>query len=1056
LTLPPAQCGDVLRVLRLNPSTIVLIDGVYERVAAVWHKEILHALACGVRVIGAASMGALRAAELAPYGMEGLGSIYEDYASGVLVDDDEVAIVHTSDGEPLSEPLVNIRATLRHAVEAGVVGCEVAGLVEAEAKGTFYAERSLSDAIRRARERSGDPAQFAPLHAFIADGGRVDQKRKDAITALKAVGMSAKRRSAQYADAPTTGFLRALVRDVANSALPVYLDAFPLPERIVSAARFLGPAYADAKLVGMFLAGMTDLAKLMGAEPSYHDDGLVTSDCPADVAERARLVDGYAAAILGSASVADSLRGGYLADLLRLEGLYPECRRHGTGLVHALGDMAPDRLASLTLAAHLWRLFDRVAMGHELVPRAGELQSEIDQFRGARGLSEPWSMHAWLDENELDDEAFVQLMVSWLRVTTTILQSNMGIFGVDSVLDDVWWLRDALWLTGLYPKAVRLDRTTAIVPTDERTAFARDFRGGAEGAQLEYGRIPPCTRTVAAVDADTSAAAFFNERVRQLGPTPEALAFDNAASQKLRFDAFLQIARVEPGDSILDIGCGFADLHGFLQARRIDVVYHGWDVSAEALSVADQRYPDLAGRLFLHDVRRSDHANNTNNQYDWTFCSGTFNIGFSVAESMALLGKLFAMARKGYVGCYQNADGTLGDQACDGYERASFRPDELYRHARELSRWVVLRADYAAHDIAVGILRTPSGGGGVEDRPSGGLATFLHDVSASVDLQHMFRDDPELTMDRYGLAEADRAGARGDDRDRVQRAFERVTPRNRRFRSLATSSSTARPSLTVVGTGIRCLADMPRGTVDHVVGADQVFFGPTHPWLSAWLRIRRPDAENLLRGSSGETVKLVQYHRMVQRVVQSVVRGHRVCVVFGGHPGFFVKPAHSMVRAVRDAGFDAQMLPAPSSLDWLFVDLVIDPAEGGLRIHDATDWLVRDRVRDITTDLVLLQAGLLHAVRYEQDNDDNRAGLRLLQDALRTSYGSGHAIMAYESATFPTWSPRMDEMCIADLTENRVLPETTLFVPRLMEPPTSANRRKQLERVRTTPGPDPV
>ncbi|HVK84540.1 MAG TPA: TfuA-like protein [Kofleriaceae bacterium] len=91
--LPPVAVGDVLRaVKRGGVRRIAIIDGYFERMAAVWHKELLVALARGIEVWGAASMGALRAAELAPFGMRGIGGIYRAFASGELIADDEVAV----------------------------------------------------------------------------------------------------------------------------------------------------------------------------------------------------------------------------------------------------------------------------------------------------------------------------------------------------------------------------------------------------------------------------------------------------------------------------------------------------------------------------------------------------------------------------------------------------------------------------------------------------------------------------------------------------------------------------------------------------------------------------------------------------------------------------------------------------------------------------------------------------------------------------------------------------------------------------------------------------
>ena len=78
----------------------------------------------GIAVFGASSMGALRAAELHEFGMVGVGQIFEMFRDGVLEDDDEVALQHGPEELnylPVSEPLVNIRATLKHAFEEGVI-----------------------------------------------------------------------------------------------------------------------------------------------------------------------------------------------------------------------------------------------------------------------------------------------------------------------------------------------------------------------------------------------------------------------------------------------------------------------------------------------------------------------------------------------------------------------------------------------------------------------------------------------------------------------------------------------------------------------------------------------------------------------------------------------------------------------------------------------------------------------------------------------------------------------------------------------------------------------
>ncbi|OEO31241.1 hypothetical protein VW23_017290 [Devosia insulae DS-56] len=112
---PPARKGDLYRAVLDGAEAIGLIDGVFGFVPSVWHKEILFALKRGITVLGAASIGALRAAECAPYGMVPVGPIARSYVSGARTEDADVCLAHAPaelDFLPLSEPLVDAEATI--------------------------------------------------------------------------------------------------------------------------------------------------------------------------------------------------------------------------------------------------------------------------------------------------------------------------------------------------------------------------------------------------------------------------------------------------------------------------------------------------------------------------------------------------------------------------------------------------------------------------------------------------------------------------------------------------------------------------------------------------------------------------------------------------------------------------------------------------------------------------------------------------------------------------------------------------------------------------------
>ena len=176
--LPPVQQGDVYRVAREKPDAIGIIDGYFDGVPSVWHKEILWAMEQDIPVFGSASMGALRAAELADFGMIGVGGIFDDYLNGTLQDDDEVAVLHSPAElgfQPISTPMVSIRATVKHAENTGVLSPESAAEILNHAKTRHYRERTWKDIGQALEDLPG-------LAAFIEwlPQGQIDAKADDA------------------------------------------------------------------------------------------------------------------------------------------------------------------------------------------------------------------------------------------------------------------------------------------------------------------------------------------------------------------------------------------------------------------------------------------------------------------------------------------------------------------------------------------------------------------------------------------------------------------------------------------------------------------------------------------------------------------------------------------------------------------------------------------------------------------------------------------------------------------------------------------------------------
>ena len=186
---PPVRQGELYRAALTRPAIIGVIDGYFEVTPTVWHKEILWAMAQGIHVYGGASIGALRAAELYPFGMTGIGRIFAAYRDGVLSDDDEVAVLHGPEelGYPaLTEVMVNIRATLDKAVAEGALDSWAAARLTEIGKTLFYKQRSWEAILRLAGGPGLPPMPIVDFAAWLS-GGQVDQKRIDALEMVVAI-----------------------------------------------------------------------------------------------------------------------------------------------------------------------------------------------------------------------------------------------------------------------------------------------------------------------------------------------------------------------------------------------------------------------------------------------------------------------------------------------------------------------------------------------------------------------------------------------------------------------------------------------------------------------------------------------------------------------------------------------------------------------------------------------------------------------------------------------------------------------------------------------------
>ena len=184
---PPIVRGDLAKLPK-KTEAVGIIDGVFYNETAIAHKEIIAVMKKGIKVYGSSSMGALRAAELAEFGMVGIGRIYECYRSGRITNDDEVAVTFSPvTGEQMTEPLVNVRYQLKAAEEDGILTSKERHEIIELAGRFFYPDRTYAYIVGRAVKADIiSHEKAAGLLEYIRDRP-VNLKAEDAVLLLNTI-----------------------------------------------------------------------------------------------------------------------------------------------------------------------------------------------------------------------------------------------------------------------------------------------------------------------------------------------------------------------------------------------------------------------------------------------------------------------------------------------------------------------------------------------------------------------------------------------------------------------------------------------------------------------------------------------------------------------------------------------------------------------------------------------------------------------------------------------------------------------------------------------------
>lgn len=186
--------------------------------------------------------------------------------------------------------------------------------------------------------------------------------------------------------------------------------------------------------------------------------------------------------------------------------------------------------------------------------------------------------------------------------------------------------------------------------------------------------------------------ARYDERLQRLGSGFAALNSGTEERRAMRFQVLADIG-IRSGDSVLDLGCGFGDLHAWLAGRGLDVAYTGYDINPTLVAAARERHP--GARFEVKDVLEEDFPS-----FDWIVSTSCFNLRMADDGNYPFIERLLTV-------CHAHATRGVAVDFLTSYvdfptaEGFHYEPERLFAMAKRLTKRVTLRHDYPLFEFAV-------------------------------------------------------------------------------------------------------------------------------------------------------------------------------------------------------------------------------------------------------------------------------------------------------------------------------------------------------------------
>jgi SAM-dependent methyltransferase len=197
-----------------------------------------------------------------------------------------------------------------------------------------------------------------------------------------------------------------------------------------------------------------------------------------------------------------------------------------------------------------------------------------------------------------------------------------------------------------------------------------------------------------------SSSTYYGEKLLQFGNSAQGVGWKNESAQTIRFEQLVKVISSEKGFSINDLGCGTGAFFNYLNKRKVDFTYRGYDIMDDMVSRAISSVGNNSSCYFstIIDASEMELAN-------YTVASGIFNLKFSRTNEdwlQYIFDTITVMNEKSIDGFAFNA--------LTRYSDPEFRKEELYYSdpllffdfcKKTFSNNVALLHDYNHYDFTI-------------------------------------------------------------------------------------------------------------------------------------------------------------------------------------------------------------------------------------------------------------------------------------------------------------------------------------------------------------------